>query len=439
MPPLDPIATDWETDAIVARRERFYAASQRKFVPYETPLIFQRGERQYLWDETGKRYTDLLGMNLCISVGHAHPEVVKAASEQIAQLTHCTTMFYHPVPAHYAEELTATMPAGHDWVVHFTNSGAEAIDLGLMMARSHSGNNDVLALASSYHGATYGAQSVTGISGFRHPVAQLGGVAFVAEPNQYRGVFGPEVEPYLAEVERAIATATSGAPAAMIIEPVQGYGGIVEMPAGYIAGAFERVRAAGGLAIIDEVQSGLARTGDAFWAFESHGVVPDIVVMAKGIGNGIPLGAVVAKREVAECMAEKFLFHTYGANPVATAVGRAVLKIIEAEGLQENARQVGAALKAGLQDLQQKYQVIGDVRGRGLMMAIELVKDRASKAPDPETTARVFEETRHQGLVVSKSGPHRSVLRMVPPLCLAMEDVETVVAGLDASFAAASA
>ena len=198
----------------------------------------------------------------------------------------------------------------------------------------------------------------------------------------------------------------------------------------------ERVRAAGGLLIVDEVQSGFARTGDHFWAFESHGVVPDIVVMAKGIGNGFPLGAVVARREVAETMADKFLFHTYGANPVACAAGRAVLRVLKKEALQDNARTVGAALIARLRDLEQRYEVIGDVRGKGLMLAIELVKDRRSKEPDPETTARVFEETRHQGLVCSKSGPHRSVLRMVPPLCLGLDDVDQVAERLDRSFAA---
>ncbi|MEM7026034.1 MAG: aminotransferase class III-fold pyridoxal phosphate-dependent enzyme, partial [Pseudomonadota bacterium] len=329
-----PIETDWATDAIVERREKYYAATQRKLVPYATPLIFQRGQGQYLWDETGARYIDLLGMNVCISVGHAHPDVVEAASGQLAELTHCTTMFYHPVPAHYAEELTATMPPGHDWVVHFTNSGAEAIDLAFMLARSHTGNRDMLALRNSYHGATFGAQSLTGISGFRHEVGHLGGVTFVPEPNPYRGIFGEAVDPYLDEIDHAIRAATSGRLAGMIIEPVQGYGGIVPMPEGYIAGAFERVRASGGVCIIDEVQSGVGRTGDHFWAFEGHGVVPDIVVMAKGIGNGVPLGAVVARREVAECMADKFLFHTYGANPMACAAGRAVLKVMRDEKLQ---------------------------------------------------------------------------------------------------------
>jgi alanine-glyoxylate transaminase/(R)-3-amino-2-methylpropionate-pyruvate transaminase len=430
------IETDWSTDAIVARRDRYYAASQRKFVPYQTPLIFQRGQGQYLWDEAGNRYTDLLAMNVCISVGHAHPRVVEAVTEQVAQLTHCTTMFYHPVPAHLAEELAATMPPGPDWVVHFTNSGAEAVDLALVMARSHTGNTDMLSLRTGYHGATLGAQGLTGISGFRHDMPQIGGVAFVPEPNQYRGIFGTGVEPYLDEIDRTIHSATSGRLAGMIIEPVQGYGGIIEMPPGYMAGAFERVRAAGGLAIVDEVQSGFGRTGDNFWAFEADGVVPDIVVMAKGIGNGIPLGAVVARREIAECMADKFLFHTYGANPVACAAGRAVLQVIRDEGLQQNARVVGAALKARLVALAQKYPVIGDVRGRGLMLAIELVKDRATREPDTETTARVFEETRRQGIVVSKSGPHRSVLRMVPPLCLSMADIDPVAEALDRSFAA---
>jgi alanine-glyoxylate transaminase/(R)-3-amino-2-methylpropionate-pyruvate transaminase len=416
------LPVDWSTEGIVARRDRFYAATQRKFVPFKEPLIVQRGRGQYVWDETGKQYIDLLGMNLCISVGHAHPAVVKAASEQLTELTHCTTMFYHPVPAHYAEELAATMPAGHDWVVHFTNSGAEAIDLALLMARAHTGNIDMLALRASYHGATFGAQSLTGIAGFRHNVPQLGGVAFVPEPNQYRGIHGEGVEPYLDEVQRAIDNETSGRLAGMIIEPVQGYGGIVPMPEGYVAGAFERVRAAGGVGIIDEVQAGVGRTGASFWSFEAHGVVPDIVVAAKGIGNGIPLGAVIAKRAIAESMADKFVFHTYGANPVACAAGRAVLNVIKEEGLQENARQVGAELKERLTSLADRYDMIGDIRGNGLMLAIELVKDRKRKEPAPEAALAIFEETRRNGLVASRSGPYRNVIRMCPPLCLAMSD-----------------
>lgn len=431
---IAPLPVEWDTNAIISRRDQYYAASQRAFVPYAKPLILKKGSMQYVWDEQGNRLIDLLGMNLCISVGHAHPAVVAAVQEQVSQLTHCTTMFYHPVPAHFAEEIAATMPAGHDWVVHFTNSGTEAIDLALMMARSATGNHDIIALENSYHGATYGAQGVTGIRNFRHNVGQLPNVSFTADPNQYRGAFGPGTAPYLDALDRTIATATSGALAGMIIEPVQGYGGIVEMPEGYLKGAADRVRNAGGLMIIDEVQCGFGKTGKSLWCFDAHDTVPDIVVLAKGIGNGIPLGAVVAKREVAESMGEKFIFHTYGANPAACAAGRAVLRVIHQDGMIENARIVGAALHQGLQELAERHSIIGNVRGTGFMQAIELVRDRDTKEPAPEETAYVFERTRENGLVLSKSGNFKNVLRMVPPLCLSMDDVDPVLTALERSF-----
>jgi len=431
---MSELETDWSTEGIVARCERYYAASQRAFVPYKTPVIFKRGQGQYLWDETGKRYLDLLAMNVCISVGHAHPKVTAAVKEQAENLAHCTTMFYHPVPAHLAEELVAKMPAGEDWVVHFTNSGAEAADLALLMARSYTRNIDFLALRNGYHGATFGAQSLTGISAFRHNVPLLGGIHHVTNPDRYRGIYGEEAQGYLDEIDRTITHSTCGKLAGIIIEPLQGYGGIVEMLPGYINGAAERVRAKGGLLVIDEVQSGFGRTGDHFWGFQAHDVVPDIVMMAKGIGNGYPLAAVVARREVAEAMAGKFFFNTYGANPVSCAAGRAVLRAIEEEGLQANARKVGAEMLGALKDLQQKHAVIGDVRGRGLMMAIELVRDRASKEPATEETAAVFEASREEGLVLSKSGPYRSVLRMVPPLCLSPSDVGLFADAMDRAF-----
>jgi len=430
--PAAPVS--WSTQEIIAKRDRYYAASQRGFVPYKKPLILKRGSMQYVWDEQGNRLTDLLGMNLCISVGHAHPTVVAAVQAQVAELTHCTTMFYHPVPAHFAEELAATMPKGHDWVVHFTNSGTEAIDLALMMVRASTGNHDVVALQNSYHGATYGAQAVTGVQGFRHNVGQLPNVTFTSDPNQYRGAHGAGTDPYLDDLDRTIATTTSGHLAGMIVEPVQGYGGIVEMPEGYLAGAAQRIRAAGGLMIIDEVQSGFGKTGRSMWCFDSHNMVPDIVVLAKGIGNGIPLGAVVARRDVAEAMGDKLLFHTYGANPVACAAGRAVLQVIKADNMVENARTVGAALHEGLLDLAQRYPIIGDVRGTGFMQAIELVKDHNTKDPAPDETAYVFERTREHGLVLSKSGNFKNVLRMVPPLCLSMQDIDPVLTALDRSF-----
>ncbi|MEM7439993.1 MAG: aspartate aminotransferase family protein [Pseudomonadota bacterium] len=431
---MTALTTDWTTQGTAQRRDTFYAASQSKFVPFKDPIVFKRGQMQYLWDADGNKFIDLLGMNVCISVGHSHPDVVAAAQAQAAELTHCTTMFYHPVPAHLAQELAATLP-GDDWVVHFTNSGAEAIDLALTMARTFTGNLDVLALRTGYHGPTAAAQSITGIAGWRHP-GMPGNVAFVAEPNQYRGVFGPGTQPYLDEIERTIQSGTTGQIAGMVIESVQGYGGIIEMPPGYMSGAAERVRTAGGLLIADEVQAGFGRTGDHMWGFEADGVIPDIVVMAKGIGNGFPLGAVCTRRAVAEPMAGKFMFHTYGANPTSCAAGRAVLQVIARDKVQENARTVGAALLARLHDLKERHLAIGDVRGRGLMLAIEMVKDRATKEPDEATTSAVFEHCRAQGLILSKSGPHRSSLRMVPPMCLSLDDVDKVADGLDVAFSA---
>ena len=226
---------DWDTDAIVKRRETYYAASQRAFVPYRTPLIFKRGQDQYLWDEKGNQYLDCLSQNLCVSIGYNNPAVTAAVQAQAEQIQHCTTMFFHPVPAHLAEELAAKFPAGEDWVVHFMNSGAEAIDFALLLARSHTGNNDVISLTNSYHGATFGAQSLTGISNFRHNISLLNGIQFTSNPDQYRGIHGEGVQPYLDDLDRAIHFGTSGKIAGMFIEPVQGYGGIIPLPKGYLS------------------------------------------------------------------------------------------------------------------------------------------------------------------------------------------------------------
>ena len=429
------LKTDWNIDSTAARREQFYAASQRKFVPFKDPIVFKSGSMQYLYDAEDRQYIDLLGMNVCISVGHSHPTVVTAAQKQAAELTHCTTMFYHPVPAHLAEELANTLPSGHNWVVHFTNSGAEAVDLAMTIARTYTGNLDMLALRTSYHGPTSAAQSVTGIASWRHP-GMPGHVSFVAEPNQYRGIFGENAgaEPYLDEIDRTIKSTTEGQIAGMIVESVQGYGGIIAMPKSYMSGAAERVRAAGGLYIADEVQAGFGRTGDNMWGFEADDVIPDIIVMAKGMGNGFPIGAVVTHKKIAAPMAEKFMFHTYGANPTSCAAARAVLDVLRQDKIQQNAKDVGEVLYHKLLDLKHRHRSIGDVRGRGLMLAIEMVKDHKTKEPDPEVTAAVFENCRDSGLILSKSGPHQSVLRMVPPMCLNADDVDRVADGLNRAF-----
>jgi alanine-glyoxylate transaminase/(R)-3-amino-2-methylpropionate-pyruvate transaminase len=302
------------------------------------------------------------------------------------------------------------------------------------MAQQFTGNIDMLALRNAYHGATIGAQSLTGISGFRHNIPLLTGIHHVANPDPYRGIFGDDTDAYLAEIDRTIQYATSGKLAGFIVEPIQGYGGVVETPDGYLAAAAAKVRERGGLMIIDEVQSGFGRTGDNFWGFEAHGIVPEIVVMAKGIGNGFPLAAVVAQRHVADTLAGKFSFHTYGASPTSCAAGRAVLQVIDEEGLQANSKKIGRQLRKVLDRLHQKHEIIGEVRSRGLMLAIELVTDRKSKTPAAAATADIFEKTREHGLVMSKSGADRNILRMVPPMCIQENDVTQVEHALERVF-----
>ena len=425
---------DWSLEKMEERRNKYFSPGLKKFMPFSEPITFKSGKGQYLWDENNKKYIDLLGMNVCISAGHAHPKIVKAANDQASKLPHCTTMFYHPVPLHYAEELIKTFPKKYDWVVHLTNSGSEAVDLALMMARSYTGNIDFLSLQNSYHGPTSGAQALTGISGFRQDIVNVPGISFVPEPNLYRGILGSKIDSYLYAIEQTIKTSTTGKIAGMIAETIQGYTGIIEMPQGYLKGAAERIRQSGGLMIIDEVQAGVGRTGKSFWAFEQHGLIPDIVIVAKGIGNGYPIGAVVARKQIAECMKDKFMFHTYGSNPVSSAAARQVLKVIKEEKLQENAKKVGKRFLERLEHLKQKYEEIGDVRGKGLMLAIEIVKNRKTREPDPDLTTHVFDKTREYGIIVSKSGPNRNVLRIVPPLCLNEKDVEIISDSLEKCF-----
>ena len=343
---------DWDTDAVAERRRRFLSPSLATFIGYDEPVVWQRGEGQYVWDNHGARFLDCMAQNVCISVGHAHPGVLAAVREQMEQLPHITTAYHHPQPGHFAEELIATLPEGPDWVAHFVNSGAEAVDLAVLIARAHTRNYELLALRDAYHGMHYGAQTATGIGQARQLVPPAPGYVQVIGPHPYRGPFGPEAGPYLDELDRTLHTNTCGAVAGLIAEPIQGYGGIVELPQGYLRGAAERVRAAGGLLIVDEVQTGFARTGDHFWGFEAHDVVPDVIVMSKGIGDGFPIAAVVTRREVAEGMAARMFFNTYGSNPTCCAAGRAVLRAIADEGLQANAARVGGRLLAGLRELQ---------------------------------------------------------------------------------------
>ena len=427
-------SVSWSYKEVDRRRKRFLAPSLKTFTAYTRPLLLKQGKGQYLWDEEGKRYLDCLSQNLTISVGYNHPLVKEAVFEQFEDLQHCTTMFYNPVPGHYAEELISNLPASKDWVIHFVNSGAEAIDLAILLARVSTGIFDLICLRNSYHGLHFTAMGATGMQICRQPVPSSPGFVHAPNPDQYRGIFGAEVAPYVEELENVIRTSTSGLVAGFLAEPIQGYTGVVPLPRAYLAAVVEKVRAAGGLFIADEVQTGFARTGSNFWGFQYYDVVPDIVVMGKGIANGFPLSAVAVQRDIAEAMCDRKFFNTYAASPVGCAAGRAVLRVLEDEGLQENAATVGAFMLDGLSALQSKHEALGDVRGRGLMIGLEIVSDRSNKKPGTELAIRLHDLTKEHGLLIGRAGVAGNVMRVCPPLCINREDAEFFLDVLDRSL-----
>jgi len=434
-PAFEPLPVDWDTAAIAERRRRYLSPALGTFIAYDEPVVWQRGRGQYVWDNRGRRYLDCMAQNVCISVGHAHPGVLAAVREQMEQVPHITTAYHHPQPGHFAEELIARLPEGPDWVVHFVNSGAEAVDLAVMLARAFTHSYEMLALRDAYHGMHYGAQTATGIGQARQLVPPAPGYVQVMAPHPYAGPFGPAAAPYLEELERTLQTNTCGAVAGIIAEPIQGYGGIVELPDGYLRGAAELVRAAGGLLIVDEVQAGFARTGDSFWGFEAHDVLPDVIVMSKGIGNGFPLAAVVTRREVAEGMAARMFFNTYGSNPTCCAAGRAVLRAIAEEGLQANAQRVGGLLLDGLRELQTRHERLGDVRGRGLLIGAELIRDADSREADAAAAERVQLALLARGVVVGLCGREHNVVKINPPLCASDDDAAFFLTAMEEALA----
>jgi alanine-glyoxylate transaminase/(R)-3-amino-2-methylpropionate-pyruvate transaminase len=433
-----PLETSSSYDTIVDKRLTFLSPSLRTFQAYSRPLVLQRGDAQYLWDVDGKKYLDLMAQNLCISVGYNHPLVTGEVRKQIERLAHCTTMYFQAAPAHLAEELVGRLPAGVDWVAHFVNSGSEAIDLSVLMARLFTGNSEIIALRNCYHGLQRGAMSLTGIQSCRQPVPSAHGIVHVPNPDSYRGVFGATVQPYVDEIDNAIRSSTSGKIAAFIAEPIQGFGGVMPLLPGYLSGAFERTRSAGGVCIVDEVQTGFTRTGSNYWGFQSQAVLPDIIVLGKGIGNGFPLSAVVARRDIADAMTAKKFFNTYGCNPVSCAAGRAVLRAVDDDQTQENAKTLGVYLTRQLLGLKARHSLIGDVRGSGLMMGVELVTDRTTKAPADAAAGIVAEYARENGLIVGKGGVLGNVLRINPPLCIEKADIDFALDVLDRSLKSAT-
>src|SRR3954466_6193702 len=424
-------------DEVLAKRKQFM--NPAIFLYYKKPIMVVEGSMQYVWDETGKRYLDGLGGIVTVSVGHCHPHVVAAANKQNETLQHSTTIYLQPNVALYAEKLASKMP-GDLKMCYFVNSGSEATDLALLMARVVTGNYDVIALRNAYHGGNASGMSVTAHSNWKYNVPHSFGVHHAIAPYPYRGPFGYDDadagKKYADDVKNLIDYATPGKLAAFIAESIQGVGGFVEFPQGYLKGAYEHVRAAGGVCIADEVQTGFGRTGTHFWGFETQGVIPDIVTMAKGIGNGCPLAAVVTTPKIAQSLLGKVHFNTFGGNPVVSVIGKAVLEVIEKENLQANSLKLGNYILAGLNKLKEKHRLIGDVRGKGLMLGIEFVKDRATKQPGKEECAQAVENARELGLLLGKGGLWGQTIRFAPPMNITRADADFLLAVLDESIGA---
>ncbi|KAL3531615.1 hypothetical protein ACH5RR_005136 [Cinchona calisaya] len=430
MAPFDyspPPYTGPTVDEIFNKRKQFLSPSMLYF--YNKPLNIVHGKMQYLFDESGRRYLDAFGGIATVSCGHCHPEVVDAIVNQTNKLQHSTILYFNHAIADFAESLTSKLP-GDLKVVFFTNSGTEANELAMMMARLYTGSHDIISLRNAYHGNAAGTMGATAQCNWKFNIVQSG-VHHALNPDPYRGIFGSDGKMYAKDVQDVIQFSTSGQVAAFISEAIQGVGGIIELAPSYLSTVYSSIKEAGGLCIADEVQTGFGRTGSHFWGFENQGVVPDIVTMAKGIGNGIPLGAVVTTPKIAEVLTRRNYFNTFGGNPVCSAAGLAVLRVIEKEKLQENAHAVGSYLKERLTALKDKHEIIGDVRGRGLMLGVELVSDRQQKTPAKVEILHLMDQIKGMGVLIGKGGFYGNVFRITPPLCFSREDADFLVDVMD--------
>ncbi|MDZ7705755.1 MAG: aspartate aminotransferase family protein [Trueperaceae bacterium] len=393
----------------------------------DQPLAVARAKDQYVWDTEGERYLDFFGGVLTVSVGHCNDDITAATIEQLQTAQHTSTLYINETMVRLAEKVASLTP-GRLQKCFFTSSGSEANETALMAARMYTGNSEVVTLRHAYSGRTMTTMSLTA-----HGTWRLGGVfdgtiKHVRNPYTYRAPLGLNedqlVDLCVQDLEETLATVTSGKIAAFMAEPIQGVGGFIVAPETYFKRILPIVREAGGLLIIDEVQTGWGRTGHHWCGIEHWGVEPDIMTFAKGMANGSPIGCTIATPEVAEAV-QGLTFATFGGNPVTMATALATIEYIEKHNLPDNAAEQGRGLRERLEHLQQRYPFIGDVRGMGLMQALEIVEPGEDKTPDKHRTAALINAARDHGLLIGKGGLYGNVIRISPHLNVSREDLET--------------
>jgi 4-aminobutyrate aminotransferase-like enzyme len=403
---------------------------------FADPLVTDHASMQHLWDTEGNKYLDFFGGIVTISVGHANPRVTSKVKAQMDKIQHASSLFPNEAVVALAEKLANITP-GKISQSFLSNSGTEANETAIQLARVHTGSYEVVALRHGYSGRSQLAQSLTGQNTWRKSLPFSQGVVHALNPYCYRCPMGLSPNSCGVEcakdVEAVIQTTTSGRIAAFIAEPIQGLGGFITPPKEYFKIVFNIVKEYGGLFISDEVQTGWGRTGKRWFGIEQWEVTPDIMTAAKGMANGMPIGATMTTPEIAASF-KGLQISTFGGNPPTSVAAKAVIDIIEEDKLMDNAETVGNYFRQGLEELKRKHEVIGDVRGMGLMQGIELVRDRKSKEPAPQETTQVMEEARRGGLLIGKGGLWGNVIRMSPPLNISKADVDDAIRILDQSF-----
>jgi 4-aminobutyrate aminotransferase len=408
---------------------------------YDEPLVVDHAKDQYVYDADGKEFLDFFGGILTVSVGHCNEKVTRAIDEQTHKVQHMSTLYANEPQVLLAEKLAQITP-GRLEKSFFTNSGTEANETAVLLAQIHTQCQDVITLRHGYSGRSYLALSLSAQSSWRLMPNVVPGVHHIANAYCYRCPFGltyPSCDLKCAkDAEEAIQTMTSqGRVAAFLAEPIQGVGGFIVPPKEYFKEIVGIIRKYGGLFISDEVQTGWGRTGGKWFGIEQYGVMPDIITSAKGLGNGSPIGLTVAKPEVADSV-KGLTISTFGGNPVTSTAAKAVIDFIEEHDLMTNCAETGAYLRGRLEELKEKHEIIGDVRGMGLMQAVELVRDRKTKEPAGPETARILEAARENRLLVGKGGMYGNVIRISPPMNVGRADVDQFVGLLDQSLAACS-